>query len=102
MQHELASLMASTEYKALVRARSRIVWPMVSLAIAAYLGFILIIAFAPAILRAPIVEGRIISVGIVSGFGLILFNIVLTLIYVRIANRRIEPLVKLVQAKGAK
>ncbi len=102
MSDQLAKLTASPEYQALIRQRNRIVWPMLSLTVASYLGFILVIAFSPATLAAPLVEGGIISVGILTGLLLILFNIALTLVYVSVANRKLEPLIARVQALGGK
>lgn len=97
MPINLTALTASPEYNALIAKRNRLIWPLLILTIAAYIAFILAVAFAPAALGKPIMEGSVISVGILFGLGLIIFNFVITLIYVRGANRDIEPLIARVQ-----
>jgi uncharacterized membrane protein (DUF485 family) len=93
----LDALTSSPEYKELIATRTRIIWPLLVLTVAAYVGFILLTAFLPATL-AKTVGGGVVSVGILLGLGLILFNFVITLIYVYRANRDIEPLVASVHA----
>lgn len=100
MQDAISNLTTSDEYRALIRQRSRIVWPLLSLTVMTYLGFILVIAFSPASLATPVVTGGTVSVGILTGLVLILFNILLTLVYVSLANRKIEPLIAQVLAKA--
>ncbi len=94
MSTSLETLVGKPEYQALLHKRKQFVWPLLLLTVAAYFVFILAIAFAPAALGKPLHEGGTISIGIVFGLGLILFNFVITLIYVRAANRHIEPLIK--------
>ena len=97
MSANLAAITALPEYHALIAKRNRLIWPLLILTVAAYIAFILAIAFAPEFLGQKIGDG-VISIGIVLGFGLILFNFVVTLIYVRAANRDIEPLIARVQS----
>ena len=97
MNTNLDSLTSLPEYQELVTKRNRIIWPLLALTVAAYVSFILAIAFEPATLGRPIGDG-VISVGIILGLVLILFNFVITLIYVRAANRTIEPLIARVHA----
>jgi uncharacterized membrane protein (DUF485 family) len=93
MKHDIATLTASGDYRALIHQRHRVVWPLLCLTVLSYLGFILLIAFAPASLGVPVVEGGVISVGILLGLALIVLNFIITLLYVRAANRHIEPLI---------
>ena len=89
------------EYVALTQARKRIVWPLSIAIITVYFTLILIIAFWPAALGAPIGAG-VTSVGIALGLGVIIFCMVITGIYVTYANRVIEPLTRaIVQKAGA-
>jgi uncharacterized membrane protein (DUF485 family) len=97
MENRLAALLKSPDYQALIHQRHRIVLPLLFLAVGGYMSFVLFIAFAPASLGKPVIEGGVISVGILLGFFLILFNFVITLLYVRATNRHIEPLVKRIQ-----
>ncbi|WP_271299983.1 DUF485 domain-containing protein [Sphingomonas sp. CV7422] len=88
---EWARIAADPRYIALVRRRRRFTWGLTGVMLAAYLGFILLIAFDKALLARPIGQG-VTSVGIVVGFGVILLAIALTGLYVRRAAREFDPL----------
>lgn len=94
----LETLTSLPEYQALIEKRKRLVWPLLLLTLVSYIGFILAIAFAPAALGTPVQEGGVISVGILLGLGLIVLNFVITWLYVRGANRHIQPLIAKIQA----
>ncbi|MBN67184.1 MAG: hypothetical protein CMM94_06440 [Rickettsiales bacterium] len=93
MQLDEKTLTSSPEYKELVSKRSKLIWPLLSLTIIAYMGFILIIAFSPESLGKPVGDG-VISIGLVLGLALIFFIFAITYVYVRKANREIEPLIR--------
>jgi uncharacterized membrane protein (DUF485 family) len=95
----LETLTSSPEYLSLIKKRNAIIWPLLLLVLLAYVGFILAVAFAPKALGQP-VGGGVVSIGIVLGFCLILFNFVITLIYVYRANRELEPLIARVHARA--
>jgi uncharacterized membrane protein (DUF485 family) len=99
MPMTLEKLTASPEYLALIKKRNRIIWPLLSLVVLAYVLFILAIAFDPKALGQT-VGGGVVSIGILLGLGLILFNFVVTLIYVYRANRELEPLIAAVHTKA--
>lgn len=92
MSNQLQRITQTPEYQELVTKRGKLIWPLAFLTVAAYVAFILAIAFAPHSLGTPIGDG-VISVGIVLGLALIIFNFIITLLYVRGANRTIEPLI---------
>lgn len=73
-------------YRALVRTRRRLAWTLSAVMLAAYFGYILLIAFNPRWLATPI-RGAVTTIGIPIGLGLILLGIALTATYVRRANR---------------
>jgi uncharacterized membrane protein (DUF485 family) len=73
-------------YKALVRRRGRFTGLLTAVMLAAYFGFILLIAFDKPLLARPIGRG-VTSLGIPLGLGVILLAILLTGLYVRRANR---------------
>ena len=100
MEDRLATLTASDEYRELLHQRHRIVWPLLWLTVLTYFAFVLLIAFAPASLGVPIVKGGVISVGIILGLALIVLNFLVTWLYVRAANRHIEPLIAKLHSKG--
>jgi uncharacterized membrane protein (DUF485 family) len=87
----LASLAEDPRYRALVRRRSRFAWALSGVMLAAYFGFILLIAFDKPLLARPIGRG-VTSLGIPLGLGVILLAILLTAIYVRRANREFDAL----------
>lgn len=59
--------------------------------LAVYYGFIMVIAFAPDVFAQKIGSGHT-SLGILVGFAVIIFSFVITGIYVRKANKELEPL----------
>ena len=81
------------EFQALVAKRSRFVWALTAAMIAIYFGFILLIAFDPALIGRPI-DGSIITLGIPLGLGVILAAFVLTGIYVWRANSEFDAMTK--------
>jgi uncharacterized membrane protein (DUF485 family) len=96
----LESLTSSPSYQQLIETRARIIWPLLWLTVASYVGFILAIAFAPASLGTPFF-GSAVSVGIVLGLALIFLNFVITFLYVRRANHTLEPLIAQLQQQYA-
>ena len=73
-------------FRDLERRRSRFAWSLTFIMVAIYFGFILTVAFAPAILATPLTEGGVTTLGIPLGVGVILAAFVLTGLYVRRAN----------------
>jgi uncharacterized membrane protein (DUF485 family) len=79
------------EYHSLVKERGRLAWSLSATMLAAYFGFILVVAFKPTFFKT-IVWGNYITIGFPLGVGLILLAFVLTGIYVRRANQRFDVL----------
>ena len=73
------------EFVILVRSRSKLAWTLTAIMMTIYFGFILMIAFAPAHLGAPIGNG-VTTIGIPIGVCVIIAAFVLTGIYVWRAN----------------
>ncbi|HVF93606.1 MAG TPA: DUF485 domain-containing protein [Sphingomonas sp.] len=90
---EVERIARDPRYLSLIRRRGRFTWTLAAIMLAAYLGFILLIAFDKAFLARPI-AGGVTSIGIVVGFGVILLAILLTGIYVRRAATEFDPLVE--------
>lgn len=74
----------------MVQRRSKLAWKLSALMLAIYFGFILMIAFAPALLGTPIGEG-VTTIGIPIGVLVILSAFVLTGWYVHRANADFDP-----------
>lgn len=80
------------QYMRLVHVRRRLSFVLSLIMLVAYVSFILLIAFKPAVLGTPIAEGSPITLGIPMGLGLILLAFVITGIYVRLSNTLFDPL----------
>jgi uncharacterized membrane protein (DUF485 family) len=83
---------ANPQYLRLKRTRRRFAWKLTLLVLAVYLGYVGLIAFAPALLAAPIPGLRATTVGIPVGIGVIIFTILVTGLYVRRANTEFDAL----------
>lgn len=79
-------------FRELVARRSRFAWTLAVVMLAIYYGFILIIAFAPAVLGTPLAPGAVTTIGIPVGVLIIIAAFVLTGIYVRRANSEFDAL----------
>ena len=95
----LARVAADPRYRKLVERRGRFTLILTIIMLAAYFGFILLIAFDKALLAWPIGDG-VTSVGIPLGIGIILLAIILTGLYVRRANREFDPLSDALRNEG--
>lgn len=87
------------EYSALTQARKKILVPLSIIIILAYFALVLAIGFFPQSLGISLWGGTT-SVGVGLGLGLILLCFVITGIYVRYANRVLEPLIHQIQTKA--
>jgi uncharacterized membrane protein (DUF485 family) len=74
--------------EALAAARMRVAGALTAAMVVVYFGFILLIAFAKPLLATPLLPG--LSLGIALGALVIVFSWLLTLVYVRWANRRYD------------
>jgi len=81
----------SPSYKALRGKRLRFGWTLTIAMLLVYYGFITVIAFRKDLLAIPMGEG-VMTWGIPVGFGVILFTIIVTAIYVTRANREYDDL----------
>lgn len=93
MQQEITQrIKKHPKFAELTRKRTAFGWWLSIAMLAIYLAFILVIAFAPDILAAPIAPGSVITVGIPVGVLIIVSAFVLTGIYVRRANSEFDEL----------
>ncbi len=79
-------------FQKLTKTRSSYNWTMAIIMMVLYFAFILFIAFNPTALATKISGESLISIGILSGFVLIVFSFILTGIYVRRANSEFDAL----------
>ena len=94
MQKDMAALIAANpKYQRLVKTRSSYGWLLTAIMMVAYYGYIAIIAFDKELLARRLGEG-VMTVGIPVGFGVIVFTIIITGIYVRRANSEFDALTR--------
>jgi uncharacterized membrane protein (DUF485 family) len=84
-------ILANPKYQQLRAKRSSFGWWLTAAMMIVYYGFILLVAFNKEFLSQRLGEG-VMTVGIPVGFGVILFTIVITAIYVRRANSEFDDL----------
>ncbi len=85
-----AKIRSNPKYLEFVGVRSRYSIIMSIIGALAYYGFILLVAYDKAFLATKIGEGYTMSIGIPIGFGVIVFTIIITWIYVRRANSEFD------------
>ncbi|MGQ3671468.1 DUF485 domain-containing protein [Xanthobacter sp. TB0136] len=82
---------ANPDYQLLKSKRSSFGWILTILMLIVYYGFILLVAFNKEFLSTRIGDG-VMTYGIPIGFGVILFTIIITGIYVQRANSEYDAL----------
>jgi uncharacterized membrane protein (DUF485 family) len=85
-------ILDNPQYMELVKKRGRMAWTLSAIVCVIFYGFILLIAFAPGFLTAPIASGSVIPLGLPLGVGVILASCLLTGFYVYEANVVWDPL----------
>ena len=86
-----ARIVNDPRYQELKGRRSRFGWWLTLAMLVVYYGFILLVAFNKEFLSQRLGAG-VMTVGIPIGFGVIVFTIVITAIYVRRANSEYDDL----------
>jgi len=86
-----ALIQDNPRFRELVSKRDRFAWSLSAVVLGLYVAFILLIAFEPALLGAPIGDSPI-TWGIPLGVGLILSAFLLTGVYVVRANGEFDRL----------
>jgi uncharacterized membrane protein (DUF485 family) len=86
-------ILGNPKFQELVRTRSGFAWTLAAAMLAIYLGFILLVAFAPGLMAVKI-GGGVTSLGIVLGLVVIVSAFLLTGLYVQRANSRFDDLTR--------
>jgi uncharacterized membrane protein (DUF485 family) len=94
MQDLYRQIYADPNFHELEKKRGRFSWLLTSIMLVTYFSFILIIAFSPELFAIPIIEGHVITWGIVSALFVILFSFSLTGIYVHRTNKIFDKQIK--------
>jgi uncharacterized membrane protein (DUF485 family) len=92
MQDDLVQRIASNpKYQELKAKRTSYGWWLTLAMMVVYYGFILLVAFNKPFLSQRLGDG-VMTVGVPIGFGVIVFTIVITAIYVQRANKEFDDL----------
>ena len=92
MQDDLIQRVVSNpKYQELKAKRSSFGWTLTWAMMAVYYGFILLVAFNKEFLATKLGAG-VMTVGVPIGFGVIVFTVIITVIYVRRANSEYDDL----------
>ncbi len=86
-------ILGNPKFQELVRTRSGFAWTLSAAMLVIYLGFILVVAFAPGLMAVK-VGGGVTSLGIVLGLVVIVSAFLLTGIYGQRANSRFDDLTR--------
>ncbi|WP_330993183.1 DUF485 domain-containing protein [Pluralibacter gergoviae] len=86
----------SSQFRELVEKRQRFATLLSIIMLIIYVGFILLIAFAPGWLGTPLHAGTSVTRGIPIGIGVIVISFILTGVYVWRANGEFDRLNKAV------
>ena len=84
-------IVRNPKYQELKAKRTSYGWWLTLAMMVVYYGFILLVAFNKPFLSQRLGEG-VMTVGIPIGFGVIIFTIVITAIYVKRANKEFDDL----------
>jgi len=96
MEADLATrISALPKYQELKRKRNSFGWWLTLAMMVVYYGFILLVAFDKEFLAQRLGNG-VMTLGIPIGFGVIVFTIVITAVYVRRANGEFDDLTEAV------
>ena len=87
----VARIEANPQYQALKRRRNTLGWWLTLLMLLVYYGYIGLIAFDKELLARPLGSG-VTTLGIPIAFGVIIFTIAITGLYVRRANSEYDRL----------
>ncbi|MCC4116338.1 DUF485 domain-containing protein [Aromatoleum toluclasticum] len=102
MQNDMVTrIVANPKYQQLVSTRSSYGWILTAIMMIVYYGYIAIIAFNKGLFAQRLGEG-VMTVGIPVGFGVIVFTIIITGIYVRRANSEFDALTQEIVKESSK
>ena len=85
-----AHIRENPRFQTLVRKRNRFAFSLAALVVIAYFSFIFLVAFRPAWLATPVIDGMTVTLGVPLGLSIIALTVGLTAIYVRRANREFD------------
>jgi cation/acetate symporter len=87
-----ARIRANPKFQQLVSTRGRFAWTLSILVLAVFYGFVMLVAFQPALLGRAVAEGSKLTVGYAIGLSIFVSFWILTALYVRRANGEFDAL----------
>ena len=92
---------ADPNYRRLTETRGAYGWKLTVAMLVVYYGYVLLIAFGKELLAKPMGSG-VMTWGIPIGFGVIIFTILITAVYVRRANSEFDELTEKIKREALK
>ena len=80
------------KFQELVTRRGRFAWTLAFTVLVVFYGFVMVVAFNPALLGQPIVEGSMVTIGVTFGLFMFVSFWALTALYVRRANTEFDAM----------
>ena len=80
------------KFQKLVARRGRFAWTLAFIVLSMFYGFVLVVAFKPAVLGRPIMQGSMVTIGVAVELFMFIFFWVLTAVYVIRANGEFDAL----------
>jgi cation/acetate symporter len=80
------------KFQKLVARRGRFAWTLAFIVLAMFYGFVLVVAFKPALLGRPIMQGSMVTIGVAVELFMFIFFWALTAVYVIRANGEFDAL----------
>ena len=83
---------SNKKYPLMVTRRRRLATALVSVVLGVFFAFILVVAFAPALLARPMTEGGVTTIAVPLGIAMMLVFWLLTGLYVILAKRDFDQI----------
>ena len=93
---------ANPKFQALVAKRGRFAWTLSAVVLILFYGFVMTVAFTPALLGRPVSEGSMLTIGVAIELFLFILFWVLSALYVRRANTEFDALTEEIIKQAAK
>ena len=87
-----ARIRANPKFQQLVTTRGKFAWTLAITVLVVFYGFVMLIAFQPALLGRAVADGSKLTVGVAFGLGIFVSFWLLTALYVRRANGEFDAL----------
>lgn len=80
------------KFQELVRRRGRFAWTLSIIVLVMFYGFVMMVAFNPALIGERVAEGSMLSIGVALELFMFIFFWLLTAFYVRRANTEFDAM----------